>query len=120
MEALEGSIRIFIRSSRKRFDKHCKEGETDVMADVVKFASGDSQKAFLLITSVGEPWVSIAFDYDNPNHNECVVRGFRIKKHIKPAGNPPGATEYVHGQVRFWASQLEKYGINSWPQRRGG
>ena len=116
MEALEGPIRVFIRCSRKRFDKHYKESETDVMTDVVKFASGDPQKAFLLITSVGEHRVSIAFDYDNPEHNECPVRGFRIKKHIKAVGNPPGVTEYVHGRVRWWASYHEKYG-QSWPQR---
>lgn len=80
------------------------------MVEVVKFASGDPQKASLLITHKGERRTFILFDYDNPDHDECPVLGFTVKRHIKHVHNPPGVAAYVHGEVNMQINASKEKG----------
>lgn len=86
------------------------------MTEVVKFASGDPEKAILLISQIAERSAFIVFDYDNPEHKECRVLGFTVKIHIREVSNPPGVAQYVHGEVNMRKSINEKNGC-SFPHR---
>ncbi|KAK3357046.1 hypothetical protein B0T25DRAFT_145416 [Lasiosphaeria hispida] len=78
--ALKGPTRCFIKCSKKKL-----ENRSDIyfMLDVVRFALGDPEKAFLLITQKAEHKAFIVFDYDNPDHSECPVLGFIMTGHIR-------------------------------------
>ena len=76
-QPLQGPTRCFIKCSRRRIDQ---KGDTALMLEKVKFASGDAEKAFLLTSSKHQRREFIGFDYDNPKHERCKVRGFLIKK----------------------------------------
>ncbi|KAK3366554.1 hypothetical protein B0H63DRAFT_92830 [Podospora didyma] len=96
--ALTGPTRCFIKCSKERLER---KSDKDIIAEVVKFAAGDPEKAFLLITLKAGRRAYIVFDYSNPDHIECPVLGFSVKKHIKGVCNPPGIAEYVHHEVNI-------------------
>ncbi len=55
------------------------EAVIPIMRKVIEHESGEFDKAELLIISYSEKQgVWIAFDYDNPGHDECSVVGFRV------------------------------------------
>ncbi|KAK0701271.1 hypothetical protein B0H67DRAFT_614340 [Lasiosphaeris hirsuta] len=59
----------------------------------------DAHKAELLYFSVGRGlW--IAFDYDNPEHDDCTVRGFQIRKNFTKISPYFVPTSVVHERIR--------------------
>lgn len=97
--SLKGPTRCFIRCSTKKLEE---KGDKDIIAEVAKFAAGDPEKAFLLITLKAERRAYIVFDYGNPDHIECPVLGFAVKGHIKMVFAPLSIADYIHREVNAW------------------
>jgi hypothetical protein len=107
---LRDASRCVIYCSKKIFDKLSQDPYgTALMKEVVKYASGDFEKASLLGTVIGEH-AFIVFDYNNPDHlDTCSVLGFKIKHSIKPVFVPANV---VHSRVSRWISENERWNLS--------
>ncbi|KAJ2893166.1 hypothetical protein MKZ38_008982 [Zalerion maritima] len=95
-----GPKRCLVVSSRIKYDQYAEE-DRHFIEKAIKFASWDYSKAFHLLTRKTWRRVYIVFDYDNPNHDDCDVVAFEIKRKTRYANLTADMTANVHKYARY-------------------
>lgn len=105
---LSGKVRCLILCSPRNHSidanksiKDIADQVSPIVKGVIDFAEADYSKAAFIGLFLSAKKLYIVFDYDNPDHNDCRVMAFKVRRHIKPIFVP--ATE-VHKQVKSWKS----------------